>query len=189
MKNVAQPGYAGKVKGKRTEQLTFAHVVSGGAVKIGPGECKRFTGDETAYRFTVELNREPWLEGSYVGCFKEFPCLQSVKESFVMGGFSSSKAEISWRKICSALMCRRRKSAYDLSRQRAWFDDIFTSVTPWDDSFELKERCVWVRCERISASAMVQPSFSKIGAMVGEVVEIDEATEKREVRSSLVLGC
>jgi len=34
------------------------------------------------------LEPPSWLEGCYVGSLKVVPCMQSLKESFVLGGFS-----------------------------------------------------------------------------------------------------
>jgi len=63
---------------------------------------------------------------------------------------------------------------------RSWFDEVFSSVTPWDGSFVLKECCAWLRCRGIPIQLWCNQSFSKVGVVVGEVVEIDEAIEKRE---------
>ena len=179
--NTTQPREAGNVKGKQTEQFSFAQVVSDGVVKNGTGEnASSSQGDETVYQITVEIKQDSWLEGSYVGSFKEFSCLQSIKESFVMGGFSLVKLRYLGGRF-ALLSCEEEGSLRKIiTDNRSWFDEIFTSVTPWDGSFELKERCAWIRCRGILLQLWCNQSFSKVGAVVGEVVETDEATEKRE---------
>jgi len=134
----------------------------------------------------VEVEQDSWLEGIYVGSFKEIPCLQSIKESFVMGGFSLVKLRYLGGRFV-LLSCEEEGSLRKIiTDNRSWFDEVFSSVTPWDGSFVLKERCAWIRCRGIPLQLWCNQSFSKVGVVVGEVVEIDEATEKRE---TLLFAC
>jgi len=97
-----------------------------------------------------------------------------------MGGFSLVKLRYLGGRF-ALLSCEEEGSLRKIiANNRSWFDEIFTSVTPWDGSFELKERCAWICCRGIPLQIWCNQSFSKVGAVVGEVVEIDEATEKRE---------
>ncbi|ESW26204.1 hypothetical protein PHAVU_003G099400, partial [Phaseolus vulgaris] len=167
--NTTHPREGGNVKGKQTEQFSFAQVVSDGVVNNGTGE-----------NASMEVEQDSWLEGSYVGSFKEIPCFQSIKESFVMGGFSLVKLRYLGGRFV-LLSCEEEGSLRKIiANNKSWFDEVFSSVTPWDGSFVLKERCEWIRCRGIPLQLWCNQSFSKVGAVVGEVVEIDEATEKRE---------
>ncbi|ESW07945.1 hypothetical protein PHAVU_009G005600, partial [Phaseolus vulgaris] len=169
------------VKGKQTEQFSFAQVVSEGVAKNGTSEnASSSLGDELVYQITVEVEQDSWLEGSYVGSFKEIPCMQSIKESFVMGGFNLVKLRYLGGRFVM-LSCDEGGSLRKIiADNRSWFDEVFSTVTPWDGSFVLKERCAWIRCRGIPLQFWCNQSFSKVGVVVGEVVEIDEATEKRE---------
>jgi len=180
--NTTFPREAWNVKGKQTKQFSFAQVVSDSVVKNGVGEnVSSSQGDEKVTQITVELEQESWLEGSYVGCFKEFPCMQLIKESFVMGGFSLVNVRYLGGSF-ALLSCVERGSLQKIiADNRTWFDEVFSSVTPWDGSFASKERFAWIRCRGIPLQLWCNQSFHKVGAVVGEVVEIDEATEKREV--------
>ncbi|ESW34080.1 hypothetical protein PHAVU_001G122700 [Phaseolus vulgaris] len=178
--NTTHPREAWNVKGKQMEQFSFAQVVSDSVVKNGVGEnVNSLQGDEKVTQITVELEQDSWLEGIYVGCFKEFPCMQLVKESFVMGGFSLVK--LRYLGGIALLSCGEKGSLQKIiADNRTWFDEVFSSVTPWDGSFASKEHFAWIRCRGIPLQLWCNQIFFKVGAVVGEVVEIDEATEKRE---------
>lgn len=67
-----------------------------------------------------------------------------------------------------------------IADNKAWFDEVFLSVIPWDDSFAVKDRLVWLRCRGIPLQMWCNQCFTRVRASVGEVVEIDEAIEKKE---------
>ncbi|XP_068477241.1 uncharacterized protein [Phaseolus vulgaris] len=169
-------------KGKQTEQVSFAQVVSEGVVKIGTGEnVSSSLGGEVDYQFTVEVEQDDSLEGSYVGSLKELPSMHVIKESFVMGGFSLVKVRYLGGRFV-LLSCDDGGSLRKIiADNKSWFDKVFSAVTPWDGSFELTERYARIRCSGIPLQFWWNHSFSKIGAVVGEVVEVDEATKRREI--------
>jgi len=149
-------------KGKQTEQVSFAQVVSEGVVKIGTGEnVSNSLGGEFDYQITVEVERAAWLEGSYVSSFKELPSMHSIKESFVMGGFSLVKVRYLGGRFvllsCDEGGCLRKIIA-DI---RSWFDEVFSTVTPWDGSFVLKERYAWIRCRESRYNSGAITTFPK----------------------------
>jgi len=168
-------------KGKQTEQVSFAQVVLEGVVKIGTGEnVSSSLGGQVDYQFTVEVEQDDSLEGSYVGSLKELPSMHVIKESFVMGGFSLVKVRYLGGKFV-LLSCDDGGSLRNIiADNRPWFDEVFSAVTLWDGSFELTERYAWIRCSGIPLQFWCNHNFSKIGAVVGEVVEVDEATKRRE---------
>jgi len=129
----------------------------------------------------VEVEQDDSLEGSYVGSLKELPSMHVIKESFVMGGFSLVKVRYLGGRFV-LLSCDDGGSLRKIiADNKSWFGKVFSAVTPWDGSFELTERYAWIRCSEIPLQFWCNHSFSKIGAVVGEVVEVDEATERREI--------
>ncbi|ESW12529.1 hypothetical protein PHAVU_008G120900 [Phaseolus vulgaris] len=154
-------------KGKQMEQVSFAQVVSGGSRKAWD-------------RRDLEVEQDDWLEGCYVGSLKELPSMQVIKESFVLGGFNLVKVRYLGGRFV-LLSCDDGGSLKKIiADNRSWFDEAFSAVTPWDGSFELKEHFAWIRCSGIPLQFWCKHSFSKIGAVVGEVMEVDKATERRE---------
>ncbi|KAK8466935.1 hypothetical protein PHAVU_008G195328 [Phaseolus vulgaris] len=106
--------------------------------------------------------------------------MQVIKESFVLGGFSLVKVRYLGGRFV-LLSCDDGGSLKKIiADNRSWFDEAFSAVTPWDGSFELKERFAWIRCSGIPLQFWCKHSFSKIGVVVGEVMEVDEVTERRE---------
>ena len=57
----------------------------------------------------------------------------------------------------------------------------FSSLSPWDASFVVDEKFVWVRCRGVPLALWSYQCFETIGSLVGSLVEIDEATITREV--------
>jgi len=164
----------------RTEQKSFVQVVSGEVAQSGTGGNVGGAHGEVVTKLTVALELPSWLDGSYVGSLKEVPCMQSLKESFVLGGFT----HVSIRYLGESYVLLSCAEGEGLSKiitdNKAWFDDLFLTVIPWEDSFAMKDRLVWVRCRGIPLQMWCNQCFFSVGASVGEVVEIDEATEKKE---------
>lgn len=52
---------------------------------------------------------------------------------------------------------------------------------PWDESFIVNERFVWVRCRGIPLHLWSRHYFESVGELVGKVVEVDQATVARNV--------
>jgi len=68
-----------------------------------------------------------------------------------------------------------------IMKNKEWFDGVFDSLVPWNDSFVVPEKFVWVWCRGISLSLWSNQYFERIGALVGTLVEVDEVTITREV--------
>jgi len=56
------------------------------------------------------------------------------------------------------------------------FADFFDSVVPWDDNFVVAEKVVWVRCRGILLRFWNKKCFEQVAALVGALVEVDDAT-------------
>ena len=166
-RNIWQP----KVQQKQV--LSFAQVVSG-------EYARRSQESESVSIINVEMESPSWLEGCFVGSIKEVSCLQSIKESFVMGGFSLIRLRY-LGESCVLLSCDVAGVLEKLiADNKDWFDGLFSSIVPWDGSFEIKERFVWVRCRGIPLQFWCYQCFINLGVYVGEVIQIDEATLKKE---------
>ena len=126
-------------KGKQTEQVSFAQVVSGGAGKLGTGEnAGSSLGAEVDFLVTVEVDHDDWLEGSYVGNLKELPSMHVIKESFVLGGFSLVKVRYLGGRFV-LLSCDDGGSLQKIIvDNRSWFDEVFSAVTPLGWFFRTK---------------------------------------------------
>ncbi|KAK7368232.1 hypothetical protein VNO80_10256 [Phaseolus coccineus] len=68
-----------------------------------------------------------------------------------------------------------------IGENKAWFAGLFISVVPWEDSFIVRERFAWVRCKGFPLQLWSRHCFECVGALVGKVVEVDQATLAREV--------
>ncbi|KAK7357685.1 hypothetical protein VNO80_16980 [Phaseolus coccineus] len=62
-----------------------------------------------------------------------------------------------------------------------WFASMFDSVLPWNVSLAVNERYAWVRCRGIPLQLWSRQCFKCIRALVGKMVEVDQATLAREV--------
>ncbi|KAK7382657.1 hypothetical protein VNO80_01627 [Phaseolus coccineus] len=103
-----------------------------------------------------------------------------IKESFIMGGFSLVRLRYLGERFV-LLSCDDVGVLCNLIEDnKAWFDGLFSSIFPWDDSFTIKEKFAWVRCRGIPLQLWSNHCFVNIGVVVGEVVEIDEATKEKE---------
>ncbi|KAL9277091.1 hypothetical protein ACSQ67_025359 [Phaseolus vulgaris] len=173
------PGRAGIGVG-RSEQRSFAQVVSGEVARSGIGGNAGGAHGEEVSEPTVALESPSWLEGCYVGSLKVVSCMQALKECFVLGGVS----HVGIRRLGESYVLLSCDEGEGLSKilteNKAWFDEMFLTVAPWDESFAVKERSMWLRCERHPASNVVRSVLFGVGELVGEVVEIDEATKKKE---------
>lgn len=87
------------------------------------------------------MESSSWLDGCFVDCLKEAFCLQSVKESFIMRGFSLVRL-INLRERFVLLSCDDDGIIGKLiDDNKEWFDGMSTSDFPWDGSFAVKKRC------------------------------------------------
>ncbi|ESW17972.1 hypothetical protein PHAVU_006G002800, partial [Phaseolus vulgaris] len=167
-------------RGQTEQQQSFAQVVSGEVAQSGTGGNAGGAHGEEVSELTVALESPSWLEGCYVGSLKVVSCMQALKECFVLGGFS----HVSIRKLGESYVLLSCDEGEGLSKilteNKAWFDEMFLTVAPWDESFAVKERSVWLRCRGIPLQMWCDQCFFRVGELVGEVVEIDEATKKKE---------
>jgi len=152
----------------------------GGGGGVAQGGNEGGTQREEVTDLTVVLEPPTWLEGCHVGCLKMAPCTQSLKESFVLGGFSHFSLRYLGESYVLLSCAEDEGMSKILTENKVWFDDLFLTVVPWDESFAVKERLVWLRCRGIPLQMWCNQCFFRVGELVGKVVEIDEATKKKE---------
>ena len=129
-KSVTQTREDWNQRGDQMEQLSFAQVVLGGAVQSGlEGNVNGSQGVEVT-QLIVDLEQYSWLEGSYVGFLKVVPCMQSIKESFVMGGFSLVRIRYLGERFVLLSCDEREGLSKIIADNKAWFDEVFSSVIP-----------------------------------------------------------
>ncbi|KAI8568957.1 hypothetical protein RHMOL_Rhmol02G0241200 [Rhododendron molle] len=54
----------------------------------------------------------------------------------------------------------------------------FSSVQAWDNQTIPPSRCVWISCYGVPLNAWCSPTFIEIGELWGDVIKLDELTEK-----------
>jgi len=160
---------------EQQKKVSYGHVVVSGEFANCSHESARATS------FNVQVESTSWLEGCFIGCIREVSCMQSIKESFIMGGFSLVRLRYLGER--SILLSCDDEGVLErlIAENKAWFDGLFSSVVPWDGSFLVKERFAWVRCRGIPLQLWCSQSFVSINALVGEVVQIDDVTLEKEV--------
>jgi len=61
------------------------------------------------------------------------------------------------------------------------FAELFDSVVPWDNSFAVEDKVVWVRCRGIPLRFWNKNWFKQVATLVGALIEVDFATLQQEV--------
>ncbi|KAL9325748.1 hypothetical protein ACSQ67_006393 [Phaseolus vulgaris] len=132
-------------------------------------------------RLRVEVESSSWLDNWYVGRLLEVPNMRLVKESFILGDFDVVRLRYLEEKF--VLLSRAEEGLIGklLEEGKDRFAGMFGSIVPWDDSFKVNERYAWVRCRGIPLHLWSRHCFERVGALVGKVVEVDQATMAREV--------
>ncbi|KAL9317652.1 hypothetical protein ACSQ67_014169 [Phaseolus vulgaris] len=57
---------------------------------------------------------------------------------------------------------------------------LYESIVPWEESFAVDEKVVWVRCEHYLSACGTRGCFERVAAQVGSLVEVDGATPEFE---------
>ena len=101
------------------------------------------------FQFPVDMESSSWLEGCFIGRLRESAKLQSIKESFILGGFSLVRVRLLGEKYVLLSCDEGDILGKVLEDNKAWFDSLFSELSPWRDSFVVPERFAWVRCRGI----------------------------------------
>ncbi|ESW12638.1 hypothetical protein PHAVU_008G129600, partial [Phaseolus vulgaris] len=141
-----------------TQQRSYAQAVRGGK------EDSDQKGDED-FLPNIRVNAETsfWLEGCYIGKLLKAVDAQAIKKSFVLGGFNLVRVRYLREKYV-LLSCEEECLIERLiADNKEWFEDR------------------WFRCRGIPLALWSNKSFAHIGAMIGNLEEVDEETVSKEV--------
>ena len=155
---------------------TFAHVV-----RDDDESASKKTMDNSVVCFQVAVESTKWLEECFVGRLIELKNVMSIKESFFLSGINSVKLRSLGEKFV-LLSCDEAGLLEEIvAGNKDLLDRIFESIVPWDDSFAVGEKFIWVRCRGIPLALWSNQCFESIGSLVSALVEVDNATVTREV--------
>jgi len=138
-------------KATKSGSVSYAQAVKNGGTSVSQEDMgKEDVGQESRVpSFFVKSEVPKWLEHSYVGRLSKASDIRVVQESFIMGGLNfvrvllSSYTEGSIENI--------------LEEHKEWLDDIFDSIVPWVESFEVTKKLVWIRCRGIPLKFLEYP--------------------------------
>ncbi|ESW15862.1 hypothetical protein PHAVU_007G108700, partial [Phaseolus vulgaris] len=155
---------------------TFAQVV-----RDGDESASKKAMDNSVVCFQVAVESTKWLEECFVGRLIELKNVMSIKESFFLSGINSVKLRSLGEKFV-LLSCDEAGLLEEIvAGNKDLLDGIFESIVPWDDSFAVGKKFVWVRCRGIPLALWSNQCFESVGSLVGALVEVDNATVTREV--------
>ena len=63
-----------------------------------------------------------------------------------------------------------------IAENKDWFEELFDTIIPWEEQFVAVDKLVWVRCRGLPLKLWNFDCFKHIAALLGTLVEIDEAT-------------
>ncbi|ESW04590.1 hypothetical protein PHAVU_011G108300 [Phaseolus vulgaris] len=82
-----------------------------------------------------------------------------------------------------------------IEENKEWFEEIFDTIIPWNEQFVAVDKLVWVRCRGLPLKLWNYDCFKHRAALLGTLVEIDEATlaleemEYARFRIRVSVGC
>jgi len=121
---------------------------------------------------------------SFVGNLREGVDFEKVGEELVKGGLTMVRARFLGDSL--VLLTPREGEAMEdiMKMNKGWFDNSFSSVSPWSHNCGVSYRIIWVRCFGLPLPALNRDCFDKV---IGElsksatVVAVDEASLSWEV--------
>ncbi|KAK8467808.1 hypothetical protein PHAVU_007G156800 [Phaseolus vulgaris] len=163
---------------------SFAEVVMSGSASLPQG--KKSDGEQKELEFDLpcfKVDVEPslWLESCFIGRFSELSNFQAVKESVVVGGYGSLSLSYLGENFMLLAGNGEISVAKVIDDNKEWFGDIFDSLVPWDNSFSVSGKVAWVQIRVLPLMFWNRQCFELIGELVGKFIEVDEATEAREI--------
>jgi len=133
--------YYWKVWNQKNEQGSYAHAVRGGKARSDQkGE------DDFLPHVRANVETSFWLERCFIRKIIKATNVQNIKESFILGGFNLVRVRILGG-MYVLLSCEEEGQIKRLiAKNKEWFEGIFESIVPWDDSFANFEKIAWFRC-------------------------------------------
>jgi len=104
-----------------------------------------------------------------------------IKESFILGGFNLVRVKFLGGMYALLSFEEEGQIKRIIIDNKEWFEGIFESIVPWDDSFAVSEKIASFRCRGILLTLWSNQCSKRIGALIGTLVEVDEGTISKEV--------
>jgi len=153
---------------EKLSNKTYAEIVAGGSHDQWKGPSVK-----------TQQNTPQWMLKSFVGNLREGVDFEKVGEELVKGGMTMVRAR--FLGDSQVLLTPREGEAMEdiMKMNKGWFDNSFSSVSPWSHNYGVSYRIVWVRCFGLPLPAWNRDCFVKV---IGElaksatVVAVDEAS-------------
>jgi len=176
LRNPQSQTHSRKIWREITQQRSYAQAVRGGnAVSDQKGV------DDFLPNIRVNAETSFWLERCFIGKLLKVADAQTVKKSFILGGFNLVRVRYLGERYV-LLSCEEEGLIERLiTDNKEWFEGIFGSIVPWDDSFVVAEKIAWFRCRGIPLTLWSNQCFEHIGALIGKLEAVDEGTVSKEV--------
>ncbi|ESW33234.1 hypothetical protein PHAVU_001G053800, partial [Phaseolus vulgaris] len=104
-----------------------------------------------------------------------------VRQSFLMEGYNFNRMR--YLGGLYVLLSGESDEALQKSIEdnKETFAEFFDSVVPWDNSFVVEDKVVWVRCRGIPLKFWNKNCFKQVATLVGALIEVDVATLQQKV--------
>jgi len=112
----------------------------------------------------------------YIGRVSDLSKVSGLNESFILGGLSYIKVKFMGGFHVLLMGENETKVKEAIEENKEWFEDLFDTIIPWEDQFVVMDKLVWVRCRGLSLKLWNTECFKHIVALLGTLVEVDEAT-------------
>ncbi|KAK3230413.1 hypothetical protein Dsin_002294 [Dipteronia sinensis] len=119
-------------------------------------------------------NEEDWLSRCAVGTLREFTDVSSVNGQLRSRGFSFSSMYL-WDK-CILWVFESEFEREGFIYNRFFWDDKFSSMVRWSDSFNPQSCLAWIDCFGVPLRFWNVAFFNKIGWLLGEPLMVEEDT-------------
>ncbi|KAL9315723.1 hypothetical protein ACSQ67_016724 [Phaseolus vulgaris] len=106
--------------------------------------------------------------------------VQVVKESFIMEGVDFIRVRYLGGRVCALVGGIGWDDSKTLKNNKETMGALFESIIPWEESFAVDEKVVWVRCGGLPLSMWNRGCFERVAAQVGSLVEVDGSTPEFE---------
>jgi len=148
-----------------------------------------------AIHFRAEETSIDWLKMCYIGRVSDLSKVSSLNESFILGGLGYIKVKYlgGFHVLLKGKNETNIKEAIEENKE--WFEEMIDTIIPWEEQFVAVDKLVWVRCRGLPLKLWNSECFKHITALLGTLVEVDEATlalEKLEYarfKIRVLVGC
>ncbi|KAK8472198.1 hypothetical protein PHAVU_002G142300, partial [Phaseolus vulgaris] len=129
-----------------------------------------------AIHFRAEETPSDWLNKCYIGRVSDLSKVSSLNESFILGGLGYIKVKFLGGFHVLLKGENELKIKEGIEENKAWFEEMFDTIIPWEEQFVAVDKLVWVRCRGLPLKLWNTDCFKHIAALLGTLIEVDEAT-------------